>query len=157
MILFTIGRMIPHYLSTHTNSIRHNTLDYSTPQSIRKSISNGKYEPISGPETKHKLNQVRNLVNKDIHLAICTNWITFAPKDGLSLGSNFEQIVHFPLKDMSYAPPGLMSSFTIFTPWQDDAAVAVSGTPEMVTDFAHHPMVLCDISADFGCNVVRDD
>ena len=132
-------------------------LDYSTPQSIRKSISGGKYEPISGPETKHKLNQVRNLINKDIHLAICTNWVTFAPRGGLSLGPNLEQIVHLPLKDMGYAPPGLISSFTIFTPWQDDVAVAVSGTPEMVSKFSKHPMVLCDITADFGCNVVRDD
>lgn len=127
----------PNYI----NAVIYGKTDYNTPQSIRKSISGDVYEPISGSKTKSQLNTAINLV-KDIHLSICTNWMTFAPKDGLYLGSMFEQKVHFPLKDMSYAPPNLVSNFTIFAPWKDAIGIAVSGTPDMVEEFANHPMVL---------------
>jgi len=119
-------------------------IDYSSPQAIRKSISGGNYEPISGSKARRQVNQASNLM-KDIHLTICTNWSTFSPKGGLSLGSNVKQLIHLPLKDMRYAPSSLISNLTIFAPWSNDIAVAVSGTQEMVDKFAHHPMVLHEI------------
>ena len=119
-------------------------IDYTSPQAIRKSISGGNYEPISGSKARRQVNQASNLM-KDIHLTICTNWSTFSPKGGLSLGSNDKQLIHLPLKDMRYAPPSLISNLTIFAPWSNDIAVAVSGTQEMIDKFAHHPMVLHEI------------
>ena len=119
--------------------------DYKTPQHIRASISGKTYEPASGPETKFQLNQAKNLI-KHIHLSICTNWVTFAPKGGLSLGEAFHQRIHVPLKDMSYAPPSLMSNFTIFVPWAGAIALAVSGSPELVGKFSEHPLVLREIN-----------
>ena len=130
--------------SNYINAVIYGDTDYATPQAIRKSISGNIFEPVSGSKTKSQLNAANNLV-KDIHLSICTNWVTFAPKEGLSLGSNFEQTIHLPLKDMSYAPPNLVSNFTIFAPWKNAIGVAVSGTPEMVNEFANQPMVLREI------------
>ena len=118
-------------------------IDYTSPQAIRKSISGGNYEPVSGSKARRKVNQASNLM-KDIHLTICTNWSTFS-QGGLSLGSNVKQLIHLPLKDMRYAPPSLISNLTIFAPWSNDIAVAVSGTQEMLDKFVHHPMVLREI------------
>ena len=119
-------------------------IDYTSPQAIRNSISGGNYEPISGSKARRQVNQASNLM-KDIHLTICTNWSTFSPKGGLSFGSNVKQLIHLPLKDMRYAPPSLISNLTIFAPWSNDIAVAVSGTQEMVDKFVHHPMVSREI------------
>lgn len=130
--------------SNYINAVIYGDTDYTTPQAIRKSISGDIFEPVSGSKTKSQLNAANNLV-KEIHLSICTNWVTFAPKDGLSLGSNFQQIIHLPLKDMSYAPPNLVSNFTIFSPWKDAIGIAVSGTPDMVNEFSNHRMVLREI------------
>jgi hypothetical protein len=130
--------------ANYINAVIYSDVDYATPQAIRKSISGEIFEPVSGSKTKSQLNAPNNLV-KDIHLSICTNWVTFAPKDGLSLGPNFDEKIHVPLKDMSYAPPNLVSNFTIFAPWKDAIGIAVSGTPDMVTEFANHPMVLREI------------
>ena len=133
-----------NYLFTRYIHIYTYIIDYTSPQAIRKSISGGNYEPISGSKARRQVNQASNLM-KDIHLTICTNWSTFSPKGGLSFGSNVKQLIHLPLKDMRYAPPSLISNLTIFAPWSNDIAVAVSGTQEMVDKFVHHPMVSREI------------
>ena len=133
-----------HYHIRTIYTIYTSIIDYTSPQAIRKSISGGNYKLVSGSKARRQVNQASNLT-KDIHLTICTNWSTFSPKGGLSLGSNVKQLIHLPLKDMRYAPPSLISNLTIFAPWSNDIAVAVSGTQEMVDKFVHHPMVSREI------------
>ena len=131
-----------HSLELLTESHKSNSL--AIVSDVSAAISGGNYEPVSGSKARRQVNQASNLM-KDIHLTICTNWSTFSPKGGLSLGSNVKQLIHLPLKDMRYAPPSLISNLTIFAPWSNDIAVAVSGTQEMLDKFVHHPMVLREI------------
>ena len=118
-------------------------LDYATPQRIRESISGRVYAAVSGNDVESSLNSAKSLV-EGVHACACTNWVKFAPKRGLSLGSSdFKQLVHLPVKDdfLCKLIPHVVHIFTVFSPWDNTIAVHVCGTAEMVKRFEQHPMV----------------
>lgn len=122
------------------NTIIYRPRDYASPTLIRESISGNRFERAAKPPTE-LLTSSPSLMAKKIHVSICTNWATFNDDD-FSLGSDFKQVLHMPLKDMTYAAPSLISNFTIFKPWPKQIAICVTGTPEMVESFSKTSLVL---------------
>lgn len=128
------------------NTIIYRPRDYATPALIRESISGKRFERAAKPPTK-LLTSSPSLLATNLHVSICTNWATFNDDD-FSLGPQFKQILHLPLKDMQYAAPSLISNFTIFKPCPGKVAICATGTPEMVQEFSNTSLVQSKFTED---------
>lgn len=128
------------------NTIIYRPPDYASPDLIRESISGKRFKRASKPPTT-LLTSSPYLMASNVHVSICTNWATFNDDD-FSLGPDFHQILHMPLKDMQYAAPSLISNFTVFKASPGKIAICATGTPEMVESFSKSKLVLSKAADD---------
>ena len=125
----------PNYFQT----IIYRPPDFENPVLIRKSITSKIMRRALYPTTKVLPNNVMRLLERG-HCTICTNWSGFN-KDNFTIGDGVTQLLHMPLKRLSYAAPSLMSQCIIFKPASGVTAILVTGTPAMVRRFEESEML----------------
>ena len=125
----------PNYFQT----IIYRPPDFENPALIRKSITSKIMRRALYPTTKVLPNNIMRLLERG-HCTICTNWSGFH-KDNFTIGDGVTQLLHMPLKQLSYAAPSLMSQCIIFKPASGVTAILVTGTPAMVRRFEESEML----------------